>query len=92
MRKYELTVIFPDKAEEAALSKLIDRVSKTIEELKGKVEKTDQWGKKDLCFFIKKQSRGFYVYFQLILDPKKAVDLEKKLKTDENIIRYLLIS
>lgn len=92
MRKYELTVILSGKNEEALTSKLVDKITKTVEELKGKVEKIDKWGKKDLSFQIKKQSQGFYFHFQLKLDSKKAMDLEKKLKTDENIIRYLLIS
>lgn len=92
MRKYELTVILPEKAEEAVLSKLIDKVTQIIEDLKGKVEKTEKWGKKSFTFLIKKQSQGFYVYFQIKLDPKKAIDLKNKLKTNDNIIRYLLVS
>ena len=56
----------------------------------GKVEKEDLWGSRDLAYPIKRQSKGFYAHFELEADPKNAKGLDKTLKLEEDVLRYLL--
>jgi len=55
------------------------------------VVKEDLWGVRDLVYPIKKQSKGFYAHFEILADPKNAKGLDKTLKVEEDILRYLLV-
>lgn len=57
----------------------------------GKVEKEDLWGVRDLAYPIKRQTKGFYAHYQISADPKNAKGLDKTLKVEEDILRYLLV-
>ena len=91
MSKYELTVILDGKVTPAKIKALGDRMSSVISLLKGKVEKTDEWGKRDLSGKIGKIETGYYRYMELELDAGNVKKLTDKLRTDEDIIRYLLL-
>lgn len=91
MRDYELVIIFSSQLEEDKQKKSIDKIKKSITGFKGKIKKTDNWGKKDFSYPIKKQTQGTYTQFKFSLDEGKIIDLEKKVKANENILRYLLI-
>ena len=53
--------------------------------------KVDLWGARDLAYPIKKQTKGYYVHFEFETEPKVVVDLDKSLKVEENILRFLLV-
>ena len=91
MREYELTfVIDPDLAGEER-KKLISKVRKIIEEFKGRVGKTDEWGEKKLAYPIKKKNLGYYFLLDIELPETAPAQVESKLKLEEKIIRYLLV-
>lgn len=91
MRNYELVIILSSRLEEEKQKKLIDQVKKSIIDLKGKVTKADNWGKRAFSYPIKKQTQGIYVQLNFSLDEGKVRDLEKKIKAQEDFLRYLLI-
>ena len=91
MRDYELTlVIDPDLTSEKQ-KKLLTKIKKVIVDLKGKVGKTDEWGRKELAYPIKKKTLGYYFFLESKLPEKGLGELEKKLKLEEGVIRYLLV-
>lgn len=91
MRDYELTlVIDPDLTSEKQ-KKLITKIKKIITDLKGKVGKTDEWGRKELAYPIKKKTLGYYFLLETKLSEKEPIEIEKKLRLEEGIIRHLLV-
>ena len=87
-KTYELTVILAaDTAEKEAVSVVTEILKKTG----GEVVKTDFWGKKDLAFPIKKQTKGVYIYFEISFEPAVMLDFEKRLRLSEDVLRYLLV-
>lgn len=91
MREYELVLVFDPDLTKVNQKKLMAKVKKIIEELKGKIEKTDEWGKKELAYPIKKKKLGYYFLLALKLPANSPVEIDKKLKLEEKIIRYLLV-
>jgi len=83
-------VLKPDLAEKMR-KELMEAMKKKMLGERGKVTKEDVWGNRDLAYPIKKQSKGFYAHFEFTTDPKLAKDLDKSLKVEEDIIRYLLV-
>ena len=91
MRLYELTlVVSPDITSEKQKS-LITKIKKIITGLEGKVVKEEDWGKKELSYPIKKQTTGCFFYWEIELPEKTVADFDNKIKTEEEIIRYLLV-
>lgn len=77
--------------EEKERKTLLDSMVKKLVGEEGKVAKEDLWGERDLAYPINKQNKGFYAHFELAADPKNAKGLDKILKLEEDVLRYLLI-
>ncbi len=77
--------------DESARKELLLNMKKKMLGDLGKVTKEDLWGERDLAYPIKKNTKGYYVHFEFETDPALAKDLDKNLKVEEDIIRYLLI-
>lgn len=92
MKDYELTLIIDPDSKTEDQKKLITKVKKIITDLKGKVEKTDEWGKKQLSYPIKKKNMGSYFCLKINLSPEKVFEIDKKLKLEETLMRHLLVN
>lgn len=91
MREYELVlVVDPDLTSEKQ-KKQLEKIKKIIADLKGEVQKTVEWGKKELTYPIKKKNLGYYFLWELNLPEKIYGEFDKKLKLEEGVIRYLLV-
>lgn len=91
MNNYELTVVLPGKASSAKKKAGKESIEKLIKILKGKITKFDDWGEKRLAYEIKKNTSGTFLHFQIELETGSAPEIDKKLRLDEEVIRYLLV-
>lgn len=90
MRKYELMCVFQPDLDESALNGMIEKVKGWVTESGGSVEKVDIWGRRKLAYPIRKKMEGQYVLFNLTLLPKATAELERNLRYQEAVMRYLL--
>lgn len=98
MNTYELTLLFADPAtskDSAGSQKEIERVLKLIADFvkkqKGEINKAESWGAKHTAYPINKQGVFVYEHFLLSLSPDAQVELNRVLKLDESIVRYLFV-
>lgn len=91
MNNYLLTLVLKADLEEKELKEFLDSLIKRIVGEEGKMQKQDLWGVRDLAYPIKKQTKGFFAHYELETDPKIAKTIDKNLKVEENILRYLLV-
>ncbi|KKS13200.1 30S ribosomal protein S6 [Candidatus Daviesbacteria bacterium RIFOXYD1_FULL_41_10] len=87
MNKYVLTLILKPDLDEKARKELLSSVVKRF----GKLEKEEMWGAKDMVYPIKHQTKGFYAHYTFEAEPSSISSLDKDLKIDEDILRYLLV-
>jgi small subunit ribosomal protein S6 len=98
-RKYELmTILHPDIAEESLQAEL-DRISGFISGAGGELFETLQdspWGRRRLAYPIRSGGRdvrdGYYTVWRFTLGPTRVDDLERELKLDTQLIRYIVLS
>lgn len=90
MNQYYLTLVLKPDLEEKARGELLEGLKKKVTGANGKITKEDLWGNRDLAYPIKKQSKGFFAHFELETEPPLVKGLDKSLKVEEDIIRYLL--
>jgi small subunit ribosomal protein S6 len=91
MNKYELTVVLDGKSPAAKKKKVTETLEKTLKIFEGKIVESKEWGVKELAYKIGKSETGLYLFFELELDPKGVKALNDKLRTDPDLLRYLLI-
>jgi ribosomal protein S6 len=91
MNKYELTLVLDGKAGAAKKKKVTETLEKTLKIFKGAVSESKELGMKELAYKIGKSETGLYLYFELELDPTAVKALNDKLRTDPDLIRFLLI-
>ena len=98
VRSYELMVIFHPETEEEALGEQIDRVRSYITDADGTVtvlNRENPWGRRRLAYPIRHESRdlrdGIYVLIYFDTEASRTVDIERELKLNTRIIRYMLI-
>ena len=91
MNLYEHTIIAKQDTSPAQLKQLTEKYSKLVENDKGNVVKTENWGLLKLSYTIKKNKKGNYIHFK-IKGANKIIDqLEKNERIDKNLLRYMTI-
>ncbi len=91
MREYELMVILRADLAEDDLTAQIDTVQGWIESNSGKITSLDRWGRRRLAYPIERQRDGYYLLYKLSLPVQAPFELERNLRINENVLRYLLI-
>ena len=91
MSNYELTVVLPGGASSAKKKTVSEKLERLLKSLEGRIKKTDEWGEIDLAYKIGKEDSGTFIHFNLELNGAAAMNLKDKLRSESDIIRYLLI-
>ena len=90
MRSYEVMLAINPQLEDEELDSLLDKLKKLITHAKGKITKTDKWGKRKLAYEIKDFTEATYVVLNFKSDAKIISEFERVVKLEERVIRYLL--
>jgi small subunit ribosomal protein S6 len=91
MRDYELVAIISPEVDEEGLTKIVDKVSQSINSRGGTVEEIKKWGKRKLAYPIRKFMEADYILARFKLIPKSVKELEGEISSSEDILRYLVV-
>ncbi|MCA9972721.1 MAG: 30S ribosomal protein S6 [Anaerolineales bacterium] len=93
MRDYEVTIIVQPELEEQARNELLERVQGWLapEAATAEAMTVDHWGMRELAYPIQNMTRGYYVYYEVAIDPARVREIERNLQFAEAILRYLFI-
>ena len=91
MAFYENTIIAKQDLAEKELKTIKDKYNELINSSSGKVIKIEEWGLLDLANKIKNYKKGFYIHYKFEGNKTTLSEIEKKIKIDGTIIRYLTV-
>jgi small subunit ribosomal protein S6 len=91
LRRYETILIANADLRDDEQTTLIARYSGIITGQKGILVKGDCWGKRKLAYAIKKQARGIYILFEYAGGGAVVNELERNLKIDDKILKFMTI-
>lgn len=92
MRDYEIVYIFDSSLEESRIAEKLDRFhGLVVGDDGGEITAVDHWGKRQLAYPIAKKTNGYYVVAQFKADAGSLPELERNLKLDEELLRYLIV-
>lgn len=91
LREYEFTVITRNDLSDQDRQKALDKYEELFQKDGGEFIVKEDWGSKKLAFPMKKQFRGHYTHYDMTANPENLKEVERLIRIDENILRYLLI-
>ena len=91
MNLYEHTIIARQDISPSQIKSLKEKYSKLIEENKGNLVQTQEWGLLNLSYLIKKNKKGNYIHFKIKGNGELIKELEKNERIDKNLLRYVTI-
>jgi small subunit ribosomal protein S6 len=92
MAFYESVLVFRGDLTESQVKEKTAKYTDIIKELKGSVKSTEFWGLKNLAYIIRKNKRAHYVLLNISLDGANVAEYERRLRIDEDVIRYLNVA
>ena len=91
MALYENVFIARQDIAASQVDALIERFEGVITANGGKVTKKENWGLRALAYKKKKNRKGYYVLFNIDAPAKALIELERQMRFDEDVIRYLSV-
>lgn len=91
MALYEHLLIARQDISAQAVDALATHLKTIVEGEGGKVEKQEYWGLRGLAYRIKKNRKGHYVLLNIDAPSSAVVELERQLKINEDVLRYLTV-
>lgn len=88
IREYETIYITKSELTEEQMTELMGLIDQVITENNGTVLRTTLMGKRKLFYEIKGNLRGSYVHTVFLGDNKLVSEFERKLRINENVLRY----
>jgi small subunit ribosomal protein S6 len=88
---YEVVVVTSADSSEADRKKILEQIKKIIEAEKGEVTDTQDWGRRELSYEIKKATSGFYSLITFKGNSKIPGVLNSKFRLMEELLRYLVV-
>lgn len=85
-------VIINSESKNAEKGVFFARFAKLIESSGGKAISEEFWGARNFSYPIKKKTSGVYTVISFSLDSEKLKDVDKKLKLEKEVVRYLVTS
>lgn len=93
-RPYEMMVLIHPTVTDEVLTEEVERISSVITETGASVtnvKRDSPWGRRRLAYQIQDARDATYVLYHFTSDPSQIQEVERDLKLDDRIIRYLLV-
>lgn len=91
MAFYENTIVARQDLAENELLTIKNKYKDLINDSSGKLIKIEEWGLLNLAQKIKRFNKGFFIHYKFEGNKKTLNEIEKKIKLDSSIIRYLTV-
>jgi len=91
MALYEHMLIARQDISAQQVDALATHLKTIVENEGGKVEKQEYWGLRTLAYRINKNRKGHYVLLNLNAPANAVVELERQLKINEDVLRYITV-
>jgi len=91
VRNYEIAFLLREGREKET----IEAIKSYLEGLSANIENESDMGNRQLAYEIRKNrerfNRAFYYFLYLSIDPVNLPEFERKLKLNEDVIRYMVL-
>jgi small subunit ribosomal protein S6 len=89
-REYELVYILPPDSTEQQVADVHAQVEAIVARTNGRIDKTDNWGRRKLAYEIGRHKEGVYVLEVLFGNGELVKELDRRLKVTDQVIRHMI--
>ena len=90
-RQYELVYILPPDTTEQQVTELHQQIEAVVTRLNGKIENTENWGRKRLAYEIAHHKEGVYVLDVINGSGELMKELDRRLRVMDLVIRHMVV-
>ncbi len=90
-RQYELVYILPPDTTEQRVTELHTQVEAVVSRMNGRIEKTENWGRKRLAYEIGHNKEGVYVLEVINGKGELMKELDRRLRVMDLVIRHMVV-
>jgi small subunit ribosomal protein S6 len=90
-RIYEVMFIIEATASDEDVTRLSDGLRQVITDQGGTVTKHENMGRRTLAYPIDRKNEGIYVLFEVDGSGREIAELERRMRVNDQIIRYLTV-
>ncbi|MCH4892461.1 MULTISPECIES: 30S ribosomal protein S6 [unclassified Sphingomonas] len=91
MALYEHVFLARQDLAQAQVDALAEAATKIVEDMQGKVVKTETWGLRSLAYRIAKNRKAHYVMLEIDGPAGVVAELERQTAINEDVIRYMTV-
>ncbi len=91
MPLYECVLIARNDVTQQQVEGVADQIASQLEGDGGAVQKREYWGLRSLSYRIKKNRKAHYMLLGLDAKPKSLAEMERQLRLNEDVLRFLTI-
>jgi len=88
---YEHVFLTRQDASAQQVEELTAQLKGVIEQLGGKITKTEQWGVKSLAYRLRKNRKAHFTLFNVDGPPAALNEIERQERLNEDVVRYLTV-
>ena len=88
-RVYEVMYIITPETADDDVTKINETLQGVIETQGGTIVKLENMGRRKLAYEIKRKTEGHYVLFEIEGSGKEIAELERRMRVNDAIIRYI---
>jgi small subunit ribosomal protein S6 len=90
-RQYELVYIVPPETAEQQVTELHEQLEGIVSRLHGKIERTENWGRKRLAYDIGHHKEGVYVLEVINGSGEVMKEIDRRLRVIDLVIRHMIV-
>jgi small subunit ribosomal protein S6 len=90
-RKYELVYVVSPEASDEQVTDLHTQVEAIVQRMSGKIDKTENWGRRKLAYEIGRHKEGTYVLEVILGGGDLMKEIDRRLKVTDLVIRHLVV-
>ena len=90
-RQYELVYIIPPDSTDPQTAEIHEQVESVVQRLHGRIERTDNWGRRKLAYEIGPHKEGIYVLEVINGSGELMKEIDRRLKVLDQVVRHLIV-
>jgi small subunit ribosomal protein S6 len=90
MRPYEMMVLLTTDLKDDDLTSQLETIEGWVKNNDGEIAEIKHWGRRRMAYEIKDQRDAYYVLYQLNMPASAPSEVERNLRLNESVLRYLI--
>jgi small subunit ribosomal protein S6 len=91
LNEYETIYVARPDLTDDIMQKITARYEAVVNDNKGTMLVSEDWGKRKLAYLIRKHQRGHYIYLNYVAPAPIVAEMERSLGLEDDLLRFLTV-